>query len=157
MKGAVNRMGATKLALAYGRSLELRSGDADTLQVRSATGEVEVTIVITPDGPSVRLRAVDIEVEAARAIRMRCETFDLQTSGDARIAAAHGGVTIHACDDVDLRGERVLLNADVPPMPATWEAFEESCARRAAASISPNRPGTVEREASAPDSVDSDG
>ena len=70
---------------------------------------------------------------------MRCAELDVQVSGNA-VLAAQGAVTIggrdvqlnapggeialRANDDVDIKGERIRLNCDEPPMPLSWEAFE---------------------------------
>ncbi len=117
------------LAVAHGRVVQLHGaeGEQSILQVRAPNGEIEITLEFTPAGTRVRLRASDLELEATSAIRVRCETFDVEAERGARIAAPKGAISLLANDDVDVKGERVLLNADPQPMPVSWEAFEAKC------------------------------
>lgn len=134
--------GPTVVALAHGRELELeadRGDGAARLVVRSPGGELELSITIGPDGPKLTVRAVDIELVAERKLSMRCEDLDVQARGSAKILAG-GGLTIsgedvhvnapqgeialRANDDVDVRGARIRLNCEDPPMPVSWEELE---------------------------------
>ena len=123
------------LALRAGRTLRVRAGaDADeqVVELRSPTGDLELSIEITPEGPRLRIRALDIELNAARALRMTCvraeivasETIALVAGSDLNLSAQRGTAKIHANDDVDVRGERILLNSDAQPIASTWEEYE---------------------------------
>ena len=55
----------------------------------------------------------------------------LRTEAQSMALAAHpGGISVEANDDVALKGERVLLNSDDPPMPLSMAEYR---ARRLAA------------------------
>jgi hypothetical protein len=86
---------ATTRQLPSGRSVVLRVGDAEELEVRSPDGEVEVRIVLTPSGPVVRLRGARLELEAAESVDVRCRDFNVRademrvkTDGDIHMNAA---------------------------------------------------------------------
>ncbi len=128
--------------LTHGRALsvDLDHAGVDLIQLRSATGEVELAIEVGPDGPKLRVRAVDIELTAERKLAMRCAELDVQVSGqatvaaegelqmaglDVRVLAERGEIQLRANDDVDVRGERIRLNCDDPPMPISWEEYEQ--------------------------------
>jgi hypothetical protein len=70
--------------LPSGRSVVLRVGDAEELEVRSPDGEVEVRIVLTDAGPVVRLRAARLEVESAESVDVRCKNFNVR-AGEVRV------------------------------------------------------------------------
>ena len=136
----------TATPLNHGRQLSIRvaqsnaEGDlSDLLEIRSATGELELAIEVGPTGPRLRVRAVDIELCAEKTLTMRCETLEVTARGaasiaagallalagdDVRVQAETGEVAIRANDDVDVRGERIRLNCDDPPMAATWAELE---------------------------------
>jgi hypothetical protein len=86
---------ATERSLPSGRSIILRVGDVEELQVRSPDGEVELTVVLTDAGPVVRMRAARLEVETAESVDIRCKTFNVRademrvrTDGDIHMNAA---------------------------------------------------------------------
>lgn len=119
--------------LAEGRSLELiaieDTASPSVLAIRSPSGDIELSITVGPDGPSVRLRAVDIAIEAARGLKLQCATLDIDVAQSARIRAgedmtveaAAGTLALRANDDVDVHGERILLNSNAQPMARTWD------------------------------------
>ena len=129
-------------ALDSGRSLEIESpGDGtDRLIVRGTSGEVELEVTLTAEGPRLRFRSAELALETEGKLSMRCEDLDLRVRGkiyqesaslDQRVAgdatlsvrgklrqrareteirSLRGNVEIAANDDVRLVGERVKLN-----------------------------------------------
>lgn len=86
---------SSERVLPSGRSVILRVGDTEELEVRSPDGEVEVRIVLTDAGPVVRLRAAKLELETIDSVDVRCKNFNVtaeemrvQTAGDTHINAA---------------------------------------------------------------------
>lgn len=137
----VDRKRVPSMNLSHGRTLAVRRGpsDVDEVLVRSPSGDIELSIAIGPNGPRLRLRAVDIELVAEGRLSMQCAELDLQVQGpgtiraggalelqgeDVHIAAAAGEIAIQANDDIKLQGERIQLNCDEQPMPVSWEEFE---------------------------------
>jgi hypothetical protein len=81
--------------------------------------------------PSKR-KADVLVVGQARSLDIACGELNIEAREGARIAgkkvdieAKHGTVAIKANDDVRVEGERVLLNSTDPPLPVSWDEFNE--------------------------------
>jgi hypothetical protein len=125
------------VALDHGRSLVIEGeGEAggELVTLRSPSGEIEIEVVITPEGPRLRLHAVDLALVASKRVTIDCEDLELrctrdmsiEVGGDQReviagnarheahtttIETRRGDLTIRANDDARVEGERVLLNS----------------------------------------------
>ncbi|MFO0840788.1 MAG: hypothetical protein U0797_00090 [Gemmataceae bacterium] len=86
--------------LPSGRSVILRVGDSEELQVRSPDGEVELTVVLTEAGPVVRLRAARLEMETAESVDVRCKNFNVRADE----------VRVKTDGDIHLNGAVIRLN-----------------------------------------------
>jgi hypothetical protein len=114
----------------------LRDDERVRFRVTRSDGDgpgLEMEIVLTPAGPTVRVRAASLELEATDSVALRCKDFRVEASENLELVAGKnaridaeavhlearvGRATIHANDDVQLLGEQVLLNCDrQPPMP----------------------------------------
>lgn len=132
--------------LSHGRSLEVAidGSGVDRIVVRSRTGELELAVEIGPNGPRLRVQAVDIELNATRRLDISCETLQVHArrsieiaaeeqlklaGGDVDVRAPSGEISLTANDDIAARGERILLNSDAPPLPLTWAEFHKRQAR----------------------------
>lgn len=110
-------------------------GDRAVLRVLDANDRpgLELEIVVGSAGPTVRIRAQSVELDAVGDVALRCDAFQVEArqginlrAGGAATLDAHavkigarvGAAVIQANDDVQLLGEQVLLNCDrQPPMP----------------------------------------
>lgn len=110
-------------------------GDRAILRVLDANARagLELEIIVTPAGPTVRVRANSVELETVGDVNVRCAAFQvdarqtiaLRAGGVAtldahavKIEARVGAAVVQANDDVQLLGEQILLNCDrQPPMP----------------------------------------
>jgi hypothetical protein len=155
---------ARTVPFSSGRSLVIaEQGREEHIQVRSADGQIVLSLRLTDEGPVLSLSAVSLEIASQKHLALKSETLSIQTSGDAalevggtlhertrgssirdvgkasierarevKIEAFPGGVDIKGNDDVSLKGERVRLNSDDPPMPLTWEEHRARRARKLA-------------------------
>jgi len=128
-----------RTSLAHGRTLAVKQGGTE-LRLSSPNGQVELTVRVTEDGPSlvfdqarvqlensgdVGIRCQDLEIEARGAMRVNSGDYQQRAAGnyhlnvrdDARfeaqqleLAALLGELSLRANDDVALNGLRVLLN-----------------------------------------------
>jgi hypothetical protein len=81
--------------LPSGRCVLIRpADDGEELEVRSPEGEVEVRILLTAQGPVLRLRGVRLELEAEQTVAVRCGRFEVRAEGN-----------------VDLQGAQIRLNS----------------------------------------------
>lgn len=140
---------------------ELDGSGADVLRIRAADGQCVLTVRVTDEGPVLSFSGATLQLDARRLeiacedLSLRVggtAAIDVGGSVDTRVAgrashridgdlhttarsmelAAHpGSITLEANDDVALKGERVLLNSDDPPMPLSMAEYR---ARRVAAS-----------------------
>lgn len=144
--------------LASGRSVVVLQGGGDErVEIRSASGDLVLSLRLTDEGPVFSLQGASFEIAAAKSLSLRADTVHVAarrdltmeagctlraTGRDVEVEAEPGQIAIHANDDVDITGERVRLNSDDPPMP---QSIEEHRARRAmnydpfSAPLSPGR------------------
>ena len=133
--------GVRSLALGDGGRVRIARGSGgEALQVVSASGDVRLEVLLTPEGAVLRIAGSRVAIEAEGELALRCarfaveaETIALGASGDVtleagrglglraghdaelssqavKLEARRGDVSIVANDDVALNGERVLLN-----------------------------------------------
>lgn len=100
-----------RMALASGRIVEADVDEPgrERLTIRSATGEVELQICLTENGPLLRFRAADVELEATRDVKVHCEEFHVKA--EKHIVQESGGdlrQRIGGQADVKVRGRMTL-------------------------------------------------
>src|SRR5262245_25852635 len=91
------------------------AGGAEELEVRSPTGEVELSITLTAAGPVLRLRAARVEVEAEDTVRLGCRRFEVQASEAVhlhgeQVLVTGGEARVRTEGDVHLNGDVVRIN-----------------------------------------------
>lgn len=77
------------LPLREGRTLTLASVGADDLvEIRSATGTVEVRIRLTEDGPVLEMESVRLSLSAKESIDVDAENVNVRAREDVRVTGA---------------------------------------------------------------------
>jgi hypothetical protein len=90
------------LDLQRGRTLLVEpAGDDDLVEIRAASGTVEIRIRMTDDGPVLELESVRLALRAREAIDLEADQITLSGRADVRVDA--GG-------DVVVTGETIRLN-----------------------------------------------
>jgi hypothetical protein len=106
------------LALPSGRSIAYaQRGGREELEVRSATGMVELRIALTPDGPVLSLSGVRLEINSTDSVAVRCREFEVdaregvlfKTAGDVAIGAA-GEMRVKTRGQMHMDAELIHLN-----------------------------------------------
>ena len=83
--------------LPSGRTVVVRAHEHDEeIEVRSAGGEVEVRIVLTEQGPILRLRGARLEIDSSDTVAVNCRQFEVN--------ASHG-VQLRTPGDVEVRSD----------------------------------------------------
>lgn len=125
------------------------------LRLSSQAGVCTLTIELTATGPRVVVHGAELALEATRVLSLRAPELIVQAEtarfdiagdltervagratrlvrGEQRITASElalesieGSLTLKANDDVTVRGERVRLNSDDPPMPISLDEFRQ--------------------------------
>lgn len=161
---------ATTVPLGGGRSVEVRpmGDDQAVIRVRGQRDQqLQIEIRFEPSGPVVRVAAPELQLEGVQQVVASCDTFKVdarerielrsggeivqQAAGTSRVEARRiemdaspGAIRLKANDEVQLKGELILLNCDHPsmakPLPewAAGAALIRSAAPAAATSGDPS-------------------
>lgn len=74
------------VALASGRSIELTESDAgERIEIRSARGELMLSMRLTDEGPVLSLSGVSLEIAASKKLALACDTLEIKAATDASI------------------------------------------------------------------------
>lgn len=103
--------------------LELREGrtvsvlDGELVEVRAASGRLELRIRMTDDGPVLELESVRLMLTAAESIDVDCEDFNVNAQRSVGIASqgeiavsGKADVRVDAEGEVHVTGETIHLN-----------------------------------------------
>lgn len=110
--------GVEELPLRGERTLRLiRSGADDLLEVRTASGLLELRVCLTPEGPVLQMESVRISIKAAEAVDVQCRSFavnateslDLHSGGGMRVSG-DADVRVDASGEVHVKGNMIYLN-----------------------------------------------
>jgi hypothetical protein len=85
-----------------GRTLSVRDHDGSELvEVRSSSGQVEVRIVLTEEGPVLQMEAARLQLRATEAVEIASKRVEIKTTED---------VEVEAEGDVRINGKMIWLN-----------------------------------------------
>lgn len=80
---------ARVLELRYGRTLSVVANhEEDVLELRAASGELELRLKLTEDGVVLQLEAARISLKAAESIDLESRNINLDASDDLRLRGA---------------------------------------------------------------------
>ncbi|WP_437677281.1 hypothetical protein [Sorangium sp. So ce131] len=123
----------TQVMLRSGYGIEaVESPEVSLLHVRAPTGRIVLTMRLLPEGPSLEVEGVSLNIAARGDLRLSADRLSLTARGDAEIAcggnlslrAERGDVVVKANDDVRIDGERIALNSpDAPPGPQVGSPY----------------------------------
>ena len=107
-----------ELYLREGRTLTVAARGAEELiEIRAASGQVEVRIVMTEQGPVLQMEAVRLQLKAAEAVEVETKQFTvkaqeavtLASEGEVKLTSA-GETKVEAEGDVRVVGKLIHLN-----------------------------------------------
>ena len=106
------------VGLAHGRLLTVDSAGAEQfVEIRGASGLVELRVKITEDGPVLLIEGVRISLKAAQAVHVDCPRFTVTASHSIEMASqgtiqvsGEGDVCVDAKGEVHVKGEMIHLN-----------------------------------------------
>lgn len=77
-----------EVTLASGRRYALEAGDgADRVTIRARDGEVVLRIEVSDRGPVLSFAAAEVDITAARRLRLSAERVEVEAAGDLTMAA----------------------------------------------------------------------
>lgn len=100
-----------ELWLPSGRLLTIESdeeSEGEAITIRAPSGDVELSIRLTPDGPKLRFEAAELELDSPGRVGIRCDEYAvharkgilLQSEGDTRTEAGGRIVSVAEGDAV---------------------------------------------------------
>jgi hypothetical protein len=107
-----------ELPLRGERTLRLiRSGADELVEVRAASGLLELRLRMTPEGPVLQMESVRISLSATEAVDVKCKSFtvdatdslDLHSGGGMRVSG-EADVRVDASGEVHVKGKMIHLN-----------------------------------------------
>lgn len=79
-----------RLDLPSGRKVIADTTDrGERIRIESPSGEVELSVILTPNGPLLSFRAADLELSSAGAIKLDCKRLDVRA--EEEIVHTSGG------------------------------------------------------------------
>jgi hypothetical protein len=104
--------------LPSGRRLVLRvDRGAETFEVRSPAGEVELAIEFTEDGPTLRLRGANLILDSSGSVSVNCRDLSVRTKQGIHLDAggnlslrSHDEIRVKAAKQAFIDGDYVNLN-----------------------------------------------
>jgi len=106
------------LYLDEGRKLQVgRDGNTQVVEIRAASGQVELRVKLTDEGPVLQMEAVKVAVTTEESFSIKCKTFEVESSQDTIIQTggelkikSEGELDIDSPEDVRIRGKIIWLN-----------------------------------------------
>jgi len=110
---AVPAVGDSRSLLPSGRTLVVKARDhEEEIEVRSSGGEVEVRIVLTEQGPILRLRGARLEIDSSDTVAVNCRRFEVNASQGVQLSTA-GDVAVRSDAEIRLKsGRETFIDGD---------------------------------------------
>jgi hypothetical protein len=107
-----------ELYLDEGRTLKVsRAAGEQVVEVRAASGQLELRVRLTDQGPVLQMEAVKLALTAEESVAIKCKTFEVEASGDTVIQSggelkikSDGEMEVESPEDVRIRGKIIWLN-----------------------------------------------
>jgi hypothetical protein len=87
------------------------------VEIRAASGQLELRIKLTADGPVLSLDGVKVEMNATESLQIKCKDFSLQATDSTIIESkgelkikSDGDLELDSVADVRVRGSKIWLN-----------------------------------------------
>jgi hypothetical protein len=87
------------------------------VEIRAASGQLELRIKLTAEGPVLTLDGVKVEMNAAESLQIKCKDFKVESTGTTTIESAgdlkiksDGSLDIDSTDDIRVKGNKIYLN-----------------------------------------------
>jgi hypothetical protein len=85
--------------LRYGHQLSV---EPDSVELRDATGALELRLKLTEDGVVLQLEAARISLKAEQSIDLECQTLNMSAESDVHLESREG--------DLRVKGQMVYIN-----------------------------------------------
>jgi hypothetical protein len=107
-----------ELHLGHGRTLRTATqGSDDVLEIRAASGQLELRVVLTEAGPVLQLEGVRVQMRAADAVEIDCKSLQVHTREGMKLATdgeiditSEKDTRITSPSEVFVKGKMIWLN-----------------------------------------------
>ena len=87
------------------------------VEIRAASGQLELRIKLTAEGPVLSLDGVKVELNAAESLQIKCKDFKVEASESTTIESkgelkikSDGEMELDSPSDVRIKGKKIWLN-----------------------------------------------
>ena len=96
--------------LREGRTLSIESaGTEDLVEIRSSSGQVELRIRLTEEGPVLQMESARLQLKASEAIEIESKRVEIRASETVQLASENE-VKVEAEGEVRVNGKMIYLN-----------------------------------------------
>ena len=96
--------------LREGRMLSIESVGSDELvEVRSSSGQVELRIRLTEEGPVLQMESARLQLKATEAVEIESRRIELRATETVQVSSENE-VKVDAEGDVRVNGKMIFLN-----------------------------------------------
>jgi hypothetical protein len=127
------------MTLSSGRSVQVQTVNGnEELVILSPSGQSEVCITLTPEGPAVTLHCASLRLQSVDSIAIDCRRFDVRADN---VQIEGGAMRVRTTGNIDLDGENIYLNC---------EGYENECRQPGGQPGSPSARGSASGESGDP-------
>ncbi|HEX3477336.1 MAG TPA: hypothetical protein VHT91_20075 [Kofleriaceae bacterium] len=99
-----------EIYLREGRTLSVeRSGADELVEVRSSSGQVELRIRLTEEGPVLQMESARLQLKASEAVEIESKRVEIRATETVQIVSKDE-VKVDAEGDVRVNGKTIWLN-----------------------------------------------
>jgi phage gp45-like len=99
-----------ELYLRDGKTLSVETAGSDELvEIRSSSGQVELRIKLTEDGPVLQMESVRLQLKATESVEIESKRIELKATETLQLSSDHE-VKVDAEGEVRVNGKMIYLN-----------------------------------------------
>jgi hypothetical protein len=99
-----------ELYLRDGKTLSVETTGSDELvEIRSSSGQVELRIKLTEEGPVLQMESVRLQIKATEAVEIESKRVEIRASETLQLSSDNE-VKVEAEGDVRVNGKMIFLN-----------------------------------------------
>jgi hypothetical protein len=99
-----------EIYLREGRTLSVEdAGTEELVEIRSSSGQVEIRIKLTEDGPVLQMESVRLQLKATESVEIASKRIEIKASETLQLASDNE-VKVDAEGEVRVNGKMIYLN-----------------------------------------------
>ena len=99
-----------EIYLREGRTLTVESaGEGELVEIRSSSGQVELRIKLTEDGPVLQVESARLQLKASEAVEIASKRVEIHATETVQVASDNE-VKVDAEGEVRVNGKMIFLN-----------------------------------------------